>query len=83
MPIYEFRCPACGHDFEKIMKVDATAPGCPRCGASETARKVSLSSFQFNGSGFYTTDYRSPSAKAERASESSGSAASSSTPKSE
>jgi putative FmdB family regulatory protein len=83
MPIYEFRCPACGHDFEKIMKVDAAAPGCPSCGATETSRKVSLSSFQFNGSGFYTTDYRSPSAKAERASEAGGSAASGSTPKSD
>jgi putative FmdB family regulatory protein len=83
MPIYEFRCPACGHNFEKIMKVDAAAPGCPRCGASETARKVSLSSFQFNGTGFYTTDYRSPSANAERASESGGSTSSPSSTKSD
>lgn len=83
MPIYEFRCPACGHEFEKIMKVDAAAPGCSGCGAPETARKVSLSSFQFNGSGFYSTDYRTPTAKAERASETGASTTSNVTPKSE
>lgn len=56
MPIYEYRCSECGNDFERIQKINAPAPACPKCGKA-TERRVSLSSFQFNGSGFYTTDY--------------------------
>ena len=58
MPIYEYRCPECGHEFEKMQKVDAPVPECPDCESSEVEKKVSLSSFQLTGSGFYATDYK-------------------------
>lgn len=61
MPIYEYRCPSCSNEFEKIQKVNADAPPCPACGSTDAERKVSLSSFHLKGNGWYTTDYRSKS----------------------
>jgi putative FmdB family regulatory protein len=69
MPIYEYRCSACGHPFDKMQRVDAPDPACPACGSPETQRKVSLSAFHLKGTGFYATDYKPSSAGA---SESSG-----------
>ena len=30
MPLYEFKCRACGHRFEDLVKIDET-PQCPKC----------------------------------------------------
>jgi putative FmdB family regulatory protein len=38
MPIYEYACAACGHLFERIMKVGEAAPACPACGEKETKK---------------------------------------------
>jgi putative FmdB family regulatory protein len=40
MPIYEYECAACGHCFERIMKVGEEAPACPDCGAKETKKRA-------------------------------------------
>mgnify|MGYP001566887518 FL=1 len=40
MPIYEYECWACGHCFERIMKVGEEAPVCPVCGEKETEKRV-------------------------------------------
>ena len=40
MPIYEYECAACGHLFERIMKVGEEAPACPVCGADRPRRRV-------------------------------------------
>jgi putative FmdB family regulatory protein len=40
MPIYEYACTACGHLFERIMKIGEKAPGCPVCGVKETKKRV-------------------------------------------
>lgn len=58
MPIYEYSCKSCGHDFEKLQKISAPTPDCPECG-QEVAKKVSKTSFQLKGSGWYVTDYKS------------------------
>lgn len=58
MPIYEYRCPECGAEFEKMQKVDDPAPECPECGVDKAEKKISLSSFQLTGTGFYATDYK-------------------------
>lgn len=42
MPIYEFFCPACGHHFEKLVKLDQI-PACPSCQSEQPQRKLSLS----------------------------------------
>ena len=57
MPIYEYRCPECAHEFETIQKLSDPRPPCPKCGHGEVAKKVSRTSFQLKGSGWYVTDY--------------------------
>lgn len=42
MPIYEFNCPGCGHEFEKLVLGSSTAVECPGCGADEVERRMSL-----------------------------------------
>lgn len=45
MPIYEYRCPACGMRGSKLQKMsDTSAVACPRCNA-EMARLVSKVAF--------------------------------------
>jgi putative FmdB family regulatory protein len=46
MPIYEYACAACGHLFERIMKVGEAAPACPVCGVKEAKKRVA--SFRTN-----------------------------------
>ena len=46
MPIYEYECTACGHSFERIMKVGETAPACPVCGGAKTRKQAA--SFRTN-----------------------------------
>ena len=59
MPIYEYRCHACGAVYETLQSIsDATIPPCETCGSEQTDRLVSLSSFQLKGSGWYVTDYK-------------------------
>lgn len=58
MPIYEYRCEACGREFQAIRRIsDDTLPRCRACGSERVAKKVSLSAFHLKGSGWYKTDY--------------------------
>jgi putative FmdB family regulatory protein len=41
MPIYEYKCRACGHRFEELVR-DAITPPCPSCRGSEVERTISL-----------------------------------------
>ena len=62
MPIYEYRCNACGEEYERVQRItDDTKPPCEACGAEEVARLVSMSSFHLKGSGWYVTDYKNSS----------------------
>ena len=58
MPLYEYRCPNCGHAFEKLQKVTAPHPECPSCG-TQAERRMSRTSFRLKGAGWYATDYAS------------------------
>jgi putative FmdB family regulatory protein len=59
MPIYEYRCSACGHDLEALQKMtDAPLRKCPECGKSQLKRLVSASQFRLKGSGWYETDFK-------------------------
>lgn len=62
MPIYTYRCENCGVQFERNQKFsDAPLTRCPECG-KKSLRKVYLPvGIVFKGSGFYSTDHRSPS----------------------
>ncbi|MCB9662633.1 MAG: zinc ribbon domain-containing protein [Alphaproteobacteria bacterium] len=63
MPIYEYRCEACGEDFEKMVKLDAPVPACPACGAAQTRKLISASSFVLKGGGWYKDHYGLKSSK--------------------
>jgi len=59
MPIYEYRCNACGHELEKIQRMsDAPLEDCPDCGQAELRRLVSAPGFRLKGGGWYETDFK-------------------------
>ena len=92
MPIYAYRCTACGHAKDVLQKLsDPVLTTCPACGAEAFAKQLTAAGFQLKGSGWYVTDFKggsgggsatatSPAAAAPAASEpaSGGSSASSS-----
>ena len=41
MPIYEYRCQACGHTFE-LLVFKTTVPACPACRSEALERLISL-----------------------------------------
>lgn len=67
MPIYTYRCESCGVQFDRRQKFsDEPLKICPEC-QTETLRKVYLPvGIVFKGSGFYSTDNRSPSGRDSR-----------------
>ncbi|HKX40711.1 MAG TPA: FmdB family zinc ribbon protein [Burkholderiaceae bacterium] len=59
MPIYAYRCAACGHAKDVLQKVsDPVLTDCPACGASAFQKQVTAAGFQLKGSGWYVTDFR-------------------------
>ncbi len=48
MPIYEYRCRACSHPFEALVRVGDT-PACPSCAKSDLERLVSLFAVDSDG----------------------------------
>ncbi len=69
MPIYEYRCAACGHQEDHLQKVsDAPLTKCPACGKRKYEKQLSAAGFQLKGSGWYATDFKGgnkPAANAE------------------
>jgi len=60
MPIYEYRCDSCGHQFETIQKVsEAPLQACPQCQKNALVKKVSAAGFRLKGGGWYETDFKS------------------------
>ncbi|VFR70173.1 Type I antifreeze protein [plant metagenome] len=59
MPIYAYRCSACGHAEDTLQKMsDAPLTVCPSCGQATYAKQVTAAGFQLKGSGWYVTDFR-------------------------
>ncbi len=57
MPIYEFLCQSCGHEFEQILPFSAqTSPNCPVCQSTEVVRRMGRPAIHFKGSGWYIND---------------------------
>ena len=64
MPIYEYRCNACGHKLESLQRLsDAPLVTCPACGKDALAKQVSAAGFQLKGSGWYATDFKNSGSK--------------------
>jgi putative FmdB family regulatory protein len=59
MPIYAYRCSACGHAKDVLQKLsDAPLSTCPSCGADTFSKQVTAAGFQLKGSGWYATDFK-------------------------
>lgn len=59
MPIYAYRCAACGHSRDVLQKMsDAQLTVCPACGAEQFQKQLTAAGFQLKGSGWYATDFR-------------------------
>jgi putative FmdB family regulatory protein len=64
MPTYDYKCKACGHQFEIFHSMSEVKRKCPECGKSALERMIGTGgAVIFKGSGFYQTDYRSESYK--------------------
>ncbi|MGD9156543.1 MAG: zinc ribbon domain-containing protein [Bacillota bacterium] len=50
MPIYEFKCEACGRQFEDLCPVDVGCQKCPHCGSGEVVKLISAFAARSHGS---------------------------------
>lgn len=71
MPTYDYRCEACGHEFELFQYIsEPVKRKCPECGRLRLRRLIGPGGgLVFRGSGFYITDYRSEQYKKAAAAE--------------
>jgi len=68
VPRYDYRCAACGHEFELLQSFTEAGSGtCPEC-AGRGQRVYHAVPVIYKGSGFYTTDYGRPKPPAENGS---------------
>lgn len=59
MPIYAYRCEACGHALEVLRKIsDPALTECPSCHAQTLRKQLTAAGFQLKGSGWYVTDFK-------------------------
>ena len=59
MPIYAYRCSACGHSKDVLQKMsDPVLHTCPVCAAESFTKQVTAAGFQLKGSGWYATDFK-------------------------
>ncbi len=64
MPIYEYQCNACDHQFDALQKMsDAPLSDCPACNKPALHKKISAPRFRLSGSGWYETDFKSDKQK--------------------
>ena len=64
MPIYEYKCSKCEHQFEIIQRFsDNPLESCPECGQKSVKKLVSAPSFRLKGGGWYETDFKTGSKK--------------------
>jgi putative FmdB family regulatory protein len=64
MPIYEYRCSACGFEKDALQKLsDPPLVECPQCGKPALVKLISAAGFQLKGSGWYATDFKGSGAK--------------------
>jgi putative FmdB family regulatory protein len=59
MPIYAYKCDACGHAKDVLQKMsDAALTECPACGAPQFSKQLTAPGFQLKGTGWYATDFK-------------------------
>lgn len=68
MPIYEYRCDACGFQKDHLQKLsDPVLTTCPDCGKESYSKQLSAAGFQLKGNGWYATDFKGSSSKPAKA----------------
>jgi putative FmdB family regulatory protein len=66
MPIYQYRCGACGEEHEALQKVsEPPLTQCPLCGKPALSKVLTAAGFQLKGSGWYATDFKGGTKKSE------------------
>jgi putative FmdB family regulatory protein len=64
MPIYEYRCDDCDHQFEALQKMsDDALTDCPKCNQPALKKLLTAGGFRLSGSGWYETDFKSGNKK--------------------
>ena len=64
MPIYEYQCEACGHQFDIIQKIsDTKLTLCPKCNEHKLKKLVTAAGFKLKGTGWYETDFKTGNKK--------------------
>jgi len=59
MPIYAYRCEACGFTRDVLQKMsDAPLTECTSCGKPAFKKQLTAAGFQLKGSGWYVTDFK-------------------------
>ncbi|MDR3428022.1 FmdB family zinc ribbon protein [Silvimonas sp.] len=59
MPIYAYRCTACGYQNDHMQKMsDPLLTECPSCKAGAYQKQVTAAGFQLKGTGWYATDFK-------------------------
>lgn len=49
MPLFEFRCPTCRHDFEQLVRA-GDRPECPECGSAQVEKLFSAAATRMSES---------------------------------
>jgi putative FmdB family regulatory protein len=59
MPIYAYRCSACGHAEDVMQKMSAEPlTECPHCHAAAFSKQLTAPGFQLKGNGWYASDFK-------------------------
>ena len=59
MPIYAYKCEACGFAKDVLQKMsDPLLTVCPSCGAAAFTKQVTAAGFHLKGTGWYVTDFK-------------------------
>lgn len=58
MPLYQYKCTACGHSFEKLQKHSDPSPLCPDCNKATEKQLTAPGHFDLRGGGYYQTDFK-------------------------
>jgi putative FmdB family regulatory protein len=60
MPVYEYRCDKCEHEFEREQRItDDPVKTCPECRSRRVKKLISQTSFVLKGGGWYNDLYSS------------------------
>ena len=58
MPIYAYKCSACGFAKDVLQKIsDAPLTECPECKQASFSKQLTAPGFQLKGTGWYATDF--------------------------